>query len=116
MWKMFLRAAASGNTPEYWDASWDEGGSLLPDTANDRVCENQGVIWRLLAGHLDRRRLFLEGGCGCANWVRYFSARGYRALGIDFASRTVDRVKPVAPSVDIRLGDVTALPLDSASV
>jgi SAM-dependent methyltransferase len=116
MWKMFSRAQASGSSPEFWDASWDEGGSLLPDPQNDRVCENQGVIWRLLDAHLDRSRLFLEGGCGCANWVRYFGRRGYRAVGLDFAPRTVERVKQVAPDADVRVGDVTAMPLETGSV
>jgi SAM-dependent methyltransferase len=116
MWKMFGRAAASGSSPEFWDESWDQGGSLLPDPANDRVCENQGVVWRLLNAHLRPDRLFLEGGCGCANWVRYFSRRGYRSVGLDFAPRTVERVKQVAPAADVRVGDVTAMPFEAGTV
>jgi SAM-dependent methyltransferase len=116
MWKMYLQNIKSGSTGDYWDASWAEQGAFVSDIENNRVCENQGVIWRFLDAKLDPSRLFLEGGCGCANWVRYFTNRGYQTLGIDFAERTVERVKSIVPNIDIRVGNVAEIPLEDGSV
>jgi SAM-dependent methyltransferase len=60
--------------------------------------------------------LFLEGGCGQAQWVSYFARRGYRVVGIDFAERTVARVKRAAPELDVRVGDITRLPFADGEV
>ncbi len=113
MLKMFLPAVADGGDHEFWDETWASQGQLFVD--NDRVCENQ-PMFPLLRDTLRPTRLFLEGGCGRAQWVKYFHDRGQRAVGIDFAPRTVAWVKSRAPELDVREGDVTALPLPTASV
>ena len=113
MLKMYLPSVADAGQHEFWDETWAAEGRLFVD--NDRVCENQ-PMFPLLRDTLRPARLFLEGGCGRAQWVKYFHDRGQSAVGIDFAPRTVASVKSVAPELDVREGDVTALPLPSGSV
>ncbi len=60
--------------------------------------------------------MFLEGGCGQAQWVRYWAARGQKVIGIDFAPRTVQRLRAQFPELDVRIGDVTKLDLPDQSV
>lgn len=115
MWKMYLRSAHGGGSSAFWDAEWDRG-SFRAAAENDRVCQNQGGVFRALTAAVRSDRLFLEGGCGMADWVRYFHARGHRALGIDFAANTVARVNELAPEVDVRRGDVTAFDLPDGAV
>lgn len=115
MWKMYLRSAHGGGSSEFWDAEW-EGGQLGARAENDRICQNQGAVFRAITRAVQKDRLFLEGGCGMAAWVRYFHHRGQRAMGIDFAEKTVARVNAFAPEVDVRRGDITAMPLADGSV
>ena len=115
MWKMFSPQAHEGSSPEFWERTWEKS-EASEGAQNDRICENQGSLWRLFQRVLVPDRLFLEGGCGTATWVRYYARRGYRAVGIDFAARTVERIKTLAPYADIRLGDITAFPLATGSV
>ena len=116
MWKMYSRNQHAGSSSDFWDESWEADGSIVEGPENDRICENHGSLWRLLDRVVRPDRLFLEGGCGCATWVRYFAARGHKALGIDFAERTVRRLNAKAPYADIRVGDITAFPLADGSV
>lgn len=116
MWKMYLRSAHGGGSSAFWDSEWDQGGQILSAADNDRICENQGAICRAMSEAVRRDRLFLEGGCGMANWVRYFHQRGHRAMGIDFAANTVARINSALPELDVRRGDVTALDLPDRSV
>jgi SAM-dependent methyltransferase len=116
MWKMYNRNAQSGSTKDFWEHVWDEASTFVTGTENDRVCENQGPLWRLMRERVSPDRLFLEAGCGPANWARYFHERGYQTLAVDFADRTVERVRKLAPQLDVRVGDVTNLPLPDGSV
>jgi SAM-dependent methyltransferase len=116
MWKMYNRKVPSGSTSAFWDQVWDSGDSLVGGHENDRICDNQGPLSRLMKRHVRPDRLFLEGGCGPANWARHFHQRGYRTVGVDFAERTVQKVRALAPGFDVRVGDVTALPFDDGSV
>jgi len=113
---MYNRNAQSGSTKAFWDDLWDQATSFVTGPENDRVCESQGSLWRLMHERMVPNRLFLEAGCGPANWARYFHERGYRTLAVDFAERTVERVRALAPQLDVRISDVTDLPLPDGSV
>ncbi len=115
MLKHFQQVIAGGDTSDYWDANWDTLGTANELVDNDRTCENQ-PIWPLLAETIHPKKLFLEGGCGPGHWVRYFHSRGYRAVGIDFAQRTVQRLQRIAPELDVRLGNILHLPFGDGEV
>jgi SAM-dependent methyltransferase len=116
MWKMYTRTSHGGGSSDYWEGVWEHDQAFVAGPQNDRICENQGSLWRLMQPRVLPDRVFLEGGCGPANWARYFHQRGYRTLALDFAPRTVERVRALAPDADVRLGDITALPVGDGSV
>ena len=45
--------------------------------------------------------------------VHALNCQGYKARGIDFAEKTVHRVKEAVPELDIRVGDVRNLPIET---
>lgn len=114
MLKMYQQQVSSGGTAAYWDENWSRA-ELAQLFADVRICENDPV-YELLKAKLRPDGLFLEGGCGQAQWVKYFADRGYRAVGIDFAEMTVERVRRVAPELDVRVGNIMALPFADGEV
>jgi SAM-dependent methyltransferase len=114
MLKMYQEQIGSGSTPEYWDHSWGQA-ELAKLLADVRIVENDPVH-ALLMEKVRPDGLFLEGGCGQGQWVKYFHDRGYRAVGIDFAARTIERIHRVAPELDVRVGNIMALPFADGEV
>ena len=114
MLKMFQAQREAAGSSGFWDESWnaDQLPSVLADPA---VCENDPLL-PLFRSTLTRDRLFLEGGCGQAQWVKYFSDRGQRSVGIDFAERTISSVRRMLPDLDVRVGNILALPFADGSV
>jgi SAM-dependent methyltransferase len=104
-----LRAKQFGAVADaaYWDALWD----------GRRVDYGPAI-----RGHLPRqlRRTFgsrvapsarvLEAGCGPAYFTVALRALGYEAVGLDWGSRTVERVRSQFPDIDVRHGDVRDSP------
>lgn len=114
MLKMYQEQSSSGSSSEFWDACW-EPRQLAEFLADARVVEND-PIYPLLVEKLRPEGLFLEGGCGPAQLVKYFSDRRYRVVGVDFAERTIERLRQVAPELDLRVADIMALPFADGEV
>jgi SAM-dependent methyltransferase len=114
MLKMFQQRVDPADSPEFWEQTWTETplSSTLDDLA---TCEND-PLFPLFERTLVRDRLFLEGGCGQAQWVKYFADRGQRSIGVDFAARTIDVIKRRHPALDVRVGDILALPFADGEV
>lgn len=99
------RAATSG----MWDEHWS-----LNDRAIQQLHNSSGSAWLV---RTTRRYLkpgtgpVLEGGCGTGQHVAALHRAGYEAVGIDFAPNTVTQLNKGAPHLDIRYGDLRALPL-----
>lgn len=115
MLKMYSHTRAAGGAPEFWDTAWSGGVAPSELLFNAAVCEND-PIFPLLRDTVQPGRLFLEGGCGQAQWVKYLSDRGHKSVGIDFAARTVEAVKQAVPALDVRLGNILALPFADGEV
>jgi SAM-dependent methyltransferase len=114
MLKMFQAERDAADSPEFWEQAWS--ANPLPSALDDpAVCEND-PLFPLFVRALDRERLFLEGGCGQAQWVKYFADRGQRSVGIDFAARTIDAIKRRHPTLDVRVGNILDLPLADGAV
>lgn len=108
---------ASGS--DLWDSHWSSG------TFDDlerfyepyrRGYMEHGSLRRVLLRHLPKRGLILEGGCGMSQYVVALRARGYNCIGIDFAAKTVERVKSVLPDLPVEVGDVCYLSLEDESL
>lgn len=95
---------------EYWDERWQ----AVPLTLNALARQVDVRLVRRIERHLRPGAWILEAGCGSGAYVAYFSLRGYRVIGVDFAPRTVARLNRALPELDIRVGDVCALPFADA--
>jgi len=114
MLKMFQAQINPGGTPEFWNANW-EMVEACDEVLDDAACENSALL-PLLMQKARTDRLFLEGGCGPGQWVRYFHERGYRVTGIDFAPHAVARLRRLLPNADVRLGNIQQLPFADGEV
>lgn len=93
-------------TPDFWDKHWDTENfkGMIEGGKNNRF------ILRTLGKYLpDKNGGVLEGGCGRGSVVYCMHAHGYKAIGVDFAKRTIEKTKRVFPELDIRVGDVRNL-------
>ena len=104
---------------DFWDDHWSENTSENPEESYDPyVCGylGRGQLRRILLKYLPPDRLILDGGCGMARYVVALRARGYNCFGVDFASKTVERVKSCLPSLPINVGDICHLNLNKESL
>lgn len=114
MLKMFQATPDAANSPEFWEQTWS-AGAMWSVLENPSTCEND-PLYPLFARTLVRDRLFLEGGCGQSQWVKYFADRGQSAVGVDFAVQTIEAIKRRHPALDLRVGNILALPFGDGEV
>jgi SAM-dependent methyltransferase len=75
-----------------------------------------GQLQRAFLKHLPRGSIVLEGGCGMGQHAVALRARGYNCIGIDFAARTIERVKNYLPDLPLEVGDICQLNFKDESV
>ena len=99
-------------TPEFWDKHWSTADlqAMLRNSTND------GLFVPAAQRHLPRNSVILEGGCGNGHIVHALQYHGYKAIGIDYAEKTIEQIKIAVPELDVRAGDVRALELPDASL
>jgi SAM-dependent methyltransferase len=105
MLKMYNTNNHAGNTPDFWEETWatSEFERSVSFCAVD-------PLRPLFEKYLRSDSLMLEGGCGMGNYVAYYSTRGYRVIGLDFAQRTLKKLRTRQPEVELCGGDVSRLP------
>jgi SAM-dependent methyltransferase len=108
---MYARKAHSASAADFWEDHWNE----LPLGDVARTCEHD-PLFPLFERVVVPDRLFMDGGCGLGQWVKYFHDRGYKTLGVDFARQTVERLRQFDPSMDVREGDVRSLPISDGAL
>lgn len=100
-------------SPDFWDSNW-EGQQLDRDALLNYTDSTWAQITKEFlapsAGPI------LEGGCGPGTHVAALRNLGFRAIGIDFATKTVEHLNRVAPELDIRCADVRKLPFDASTI
>ncbi|MBM2832893.1 MAG: putative 3-demethylubiquinone-9 3-O-methyltransferase [Candidatus Brocadiaceae bacterium] len=104
---------------ELWDDHW--GSNVRSDLQPFylpylRGYLGYGQLRSVFLRHLPRMGLILEGGCGMAQHVVALRARGYNCFGVDFAPKTVERVKSLLPDLPVETGDICNLNLKSGSI
>lgn len=93
-------------TPDFWDNYWETGKSR---TSIERT-RNEWFILKTLRKYIpDRSGLILEGGCGRGQVVYCMNVHGYKSVGVDFAQKTIDKIKETVLELDVRVGDVRNL-------
>lgn len=101
---------------ETWDAEWEAhyGSADSVRSAERRLRVHP--LYRILCAEFPVGARVLEGGCGLAFWVKLLRNEGRDVVGVDFDSRTVERLNEAFPDLPVRQGDVTMLPFEDASL
>ncbi len=111
MLKMYLPRARRGGEAEFWEEGWSQQA-----VADAVACCVLHPLRDRLARLLPRDGVILDGGCGIGAWAIYYSRRGQRWLGVDFAVRALGTLKAAAPRAAVCAGRVDALPLADGAV
>ena len=102
-------------TPEFWDILWNADEQSIRKTL-ERSIGHRWLVQTTRRFLQPEDGLILEGGCGMGQYVAALQRDGYRAMGIDSAPQTVALLNRVAPELNVKLGDVRQLKLESESV
>lgn len=99
-------------SPEFWDRHWrvDNLQAILRESQND------GLFIPVVKRYLPTGSTILEGGCGLGQIVHALQYQGYKAIGVDFASETIQKINEAIPELDVRFGDVRDLELPDCSL
>jgi SAM-dependent methyltransferase len=103
MLKQVRRAAQSGS--ELWAEHWRRFDAIRYDAAALRW---DGIL-DLVDARIRTGRM-LEAGCGLGRYLLYIHGRGGDAVGIDFASESLARVRQHQPAARVVAGDLSRLP------
>ena len=87
MLKMFHQAQHAGS-PTFWDDTWSDG--QLEEAI--RFCDLD-PLRPLFERYAPPGTRLLEGGCGRGQYVVYYSRKGVRVTGIDFAAGALVRLE-----------------------
>lgn len=90
-----------------WAGSYDEPG-------NDTIALEEPIVRGLLE-ELPSGRV-LDAACGTGRHAAHLAAAGYRVVGVDASEAMLARARRRLPGADLRVGALTRLPLEDASV
>ena len=101
-----LVCLGKSSTPDFWDRKWQ-----CADWAKQITRYRNGRYWRYILRKYvpNENSIILEGGCGDGHLVDAMNHWGYRAIGVDFAAKTISMIREVMPNLDVRYGDVRSL-------
>lgn len=102
---MYHRHGESGTSAAYWEGFG--GAAALGDHL--RFCDVD-PLRPLFVRFLKPGSVMLEGGCGRAQYVAYYSERGAKVVGLDFARGWLAAAHAEYPSLLLCAGDVGRLP------
>jgi SAM-dependent methyltransferase len=94
---------------EFWEEHWSSSNSqdhLKP--------QNEFIVDTLFRFNSPGDRI-LEAGCGSCGFLYPMHCYGYRAVGLDFARKTLQFVKKSRPELRLLVGDLENLPFDDSS-
>lgn len=110
MLKMYQNHTHSGSSVELWEENWQ--------TAQF----NQGLqfCWTdplrpLFEKYAKKGMLMLEGGCGIGQYVTFYTLKGVKVIGLDFAQKALKRLNQRVPDLSLCAGNVATLPFQDES-
>lgn len=109
-----VHKSSSGNKSfqqEVWDNTWSS--QTLSGLVNQLTYNP--IYWRLKK-LIKPKDIILEAGCGFGQWVYRLNFLGYKIIGIDFAEKTIKKIKDKYPKLNIKLADVRDIPLKKNSI
>ena len=100
-------------TPAFWEKHWED----LNLQQMIEIGKNNRFVLNILKKYVpDKKGWILEGGCGIAQIVYCMHIHGYNVIGLDFAEKTMKKVKRVVPRLNIITGDLRSLPFRDNSL
>lgn len=96
------------NTKKAWEENWQgiTFSQIMEIFEYPRVKENIGIF----LSYLPKGKKILEGGCGLAPYVIYLKSLGFDIIGVDYNEEPLKKAREFEPGIDLRCGDVEALP------
>ena len=91
---------------EFWDNNWKSVGIFREVLFDSQISQWAIFTEKFLTPQMGP---ILEGGCGTGIHVASLHRLGFDVVGVDFAERTVNTLKNIAPELDIQFGDVREL-------
>jgi len=92
---------------QFWEHRWQ--GMNLQTLLKNAHSGKLGEMERPYRQYLPKDGPILEAGCGTGRVVCALQVRGYTVEGIDYAAETIQRVRQIDPSLDVREGDILAI-------
>lgn len=102
---MYQEHSHAGSSSELWEENWEAAG--LEQSL--QFC-NVDPLRPLFEKYAGKGSLMLEGGCGMGQYVIYYTLKGVRVIGLDFAQKALKRLNKRVPDLDLCAGNVAALP------
>lgn len=94
----------SRGVKEYWASRWED----IPVDAPMANADVYPLRHAVMTVTRPSARI-LEAGCGAGRILRYFHARGYDIVGIDFIDVAISKLAAADPSLEVAVGDITNL-------
>jgi glycosyltransferase involved in cell wall biosynthesis/2-polyprenyl-3-methyl-5-hydroxy-6-metoxy-1,4-benzoquinol methylase len=110
-----VRKVENGRLTYYLEAAnatfWDHHWSGVLDRSAYAGAEAGQLAWfeEPFMRYLPPTGTILEAGCGIGQYVVALRRRGYNVVGVEWAERTVERVRSIFPGIPVSAGDVTAM-------
>lgn len=91
-------------SPDFWDNQWD----VKNFEKVIRSGKNNRLVIRTTKKFIrpNKPKKILEGGCGNGQFVYAFREIGYDSYGIDYAEKTISKIKEIFPDMKVSIGDV----------
>lgn len=94
-------------SPDFWDNQWDVK-NFEKTVKNGK---NNWLVIRTTKKFVSpvKSKKIMEGGCGNGQFVYAFDELGYDSYGIDYAEKTISKIKSIFPKLKVSVGDVRNL-------
>lgn len=92
-------------TPEFWNEHWQTDNFFKEVTSG----KNNRLVKKFTNKFLPHGAKILEGGCGVGQNVFGLNFWGYNAYGVDFAKKTIKKIKENFPELKTSVQDVRKL-------
>lgn len=91
-----------------WDERWEQE-EIEKLFSHEKLNFADRMVVDATRRYLSEGSRILEGGCGLGNNVELLRRSGYRVIGVDYAEKTVERLKRFKPDLEVRCGDLREL-------
>ncbi len=107
MLKMYQNHNHTGNSVELWEENWE----TAQFNHGLQFCKID-PLRPLFEKYCKEGSLMLEGGCGIGQYVTYYTQKGVKVIGLDFAQKALHQLNDRVPNLRLCAGNVAALPFD----